>query len=165
LQQPLKLLSAVAGGVALSIEYKIHVACVLALREQDFKHAAAVWFHRGPAKTEHQELPYLAERIRLFGIGRCQDQHLHRQHDAVCHRDKQFDLVAKVPINRAAREARPHRDVFKRPAGNAMLGEDPLGRVENPVARFQRLLPCSFHLSLRRCMANRARHIRRAESR
>jgi hypothetical protein len=60
----------------------------------------------------------------------------------------------KVSVNRAAREPGPFRDVLQRRLGDPMLGEDPLRRVENLVARLLRLLSGSFHLSLRRCMAD-----------
>ena len=78
----------------------------------------------------------------------------------------QVNLVAKAPINRATRESCPNRDVLKRRTGNAMPGEDPLGRVENLVARLQRLC-CRVLFNSRRADAwlTEARRIWRAGSR
>ncbi|MNT19538.1 hypothetical protein D3C72_1548000 [compost metagenome] len=136
-------------GLALALEDGAVVLHHLALVEDDLEDPAPARVDHGLAHHVGADIADAAQRIFLarqpLGIA----QRFHGQVDAVAHGGKHVALVLEVPVDRAAGDTRRLGDVGQRRACHAAGVEHGFGRVENPLARLQRLfLGASDHLSL-----------------
>ena len=102
--------------------------------EHHVEHCLRARIVREASEAHDRHIAQRAERVRATSRACAAEHRLHRHRRALAHRLEQLGLVAKMPIDRAAGDARSLRNVGERRVRDSPAAEFAFRRVEQCLA-------------------------------